>query len=539
MNCETAQCQAEVDVIGPCKHSVKIRCSQKFNEKLILDSCRSPCNTELDCGHTCRGSCGQCKQGRLHIRCKESCSKTLICGHRCKESCSVSCPPCTEKCTIECGHSKCKLKCGTLCAPCAEKCTWRCEHLQCTKLCNEFCDRQLCDQPCKKQLKCEHPCIGICGEPCPKLCRICNKDEVEEIFFGTEDEPDARFIQMVDCPHFIEVTELIKWLKMEASQDANSVQMKTCPKCKAAIRKTKSLNTFIQCALKDIELIKAKTVGEERDNRENQLLLHNKINQKTLDFRSLPMSSIYFREVRSLYSKLWNDTQLIKKRRAASKTTLLKIKNILKILEEISDIFKNTATAKQSKMLNIDVKTIETLENRTLQSLAFLHDFNNSKQHQIDITNEVTFLDAIARILKQANEQPFVETGKRYLKEAFQIALNIGRVTEQTKVEFKKLIDEANKHATGLGISAEEKTMIMNAMGFQQGHWYKCPNGHVYCIADCGGATMESNCNECGAIIGGGGHMLRRDNALATEMDGARQPAWPTNLIRQLEPFME
>jgi hypothetical protein len=55
---------------------------------------------------------------------------------------------------------------------------------------------------------------------------------------------------------------------------------------------------------------------------------------------------------------------------------------------------------------------------------------------------------------------------------------------------------------TGLGISDAERRQIIDAMGMQQGHWYKCPNGHIYVITDCGGAMEESKCNECGALIG-------------------------------------
>jgi len=69
--------------------------------------------------------------------------------------------------------------------------------------------------------------------------------------------------------------------------------------------------------------------------------------------------------------------------------------------------------------------------------------------------------------------------------------------------------------------------MVVQAMGLKQGHWYKCPNGHIYCIGDCGGAMMESRCNECGEIIGGESHRLRSDNTLAREMDGASTSAWP------------
>ena len=30
---------------------------------------------------------------------------------------------------------------------------------------------------------------------------------------------------------------------------------------------------------------------------------------------------------------------------------------------------------------------------------------------------------------------------------------------------------------SGLGISNEERVMIVKAIGLSQGHWYKCPNG--------------------------------------------------------------
>jgi len=43
-----------------------------------------------------------------------------------------------------------------------------------------------------QRLKCGHQCIGLAQEKCPKLCRVCNKDEVTEIFLGHEDDKDAR-----------------------------------------------------------------------------------------------------------------------------------------------------------------------------------------------------------------------------------------------------------------------------------------------------------------------------------------------------------
>ena len=93
------------------------------------------------------------------------------------------------------------------------------------------------------------------------------------------------------------------------------------------------------------------------------------------------------------------------------------------------------------------------------------------------------------------------------------------------KSNLEKLLKEAS--VPGIGIPDYERKMVVQAMGLKQGHWYKCPNGHIYCIGDCGGAMMESRCNECGEIIGGESHRLRSDNTLAREMDGASTSAWP------------
>nr|XP_045606922.1 NFX1-type zinc finger-containing protein 1-like [Procambarus clarkii] len=90
----------------------------------------------------------------------------------------------------------------------------------------------------------------------------------------------------------------------------------------------------------------------------------------------------------------------------------------------------------------------------------------------------------------------------------------------------RNLLKESQKFVGGLGISNEERLEILSAMGFKQGHWYKCPNGHIYCISECGGAMVQSKCPECDATIGGERHQLRGDNAVASEMDGALYSAW-------------
>ena len=67
---------------------------------------------------------------------------------------------------------------------------------------------------------------------------------------------------------------------------------------------------------------------------------------------------------------------------------------------------------------------------------------------------------------------------------------------------------------------------IIKAMGLSRGHWYECPNGHVYAIGECGGAMEESKCPECNAKIGGTQHSLTSGNRLASHFDGASRPAY-------------
>jgi len=173
-----------------CGHTVLGECSGDVK-------CSEACEGILDCGDKCTGTCNDCHMGRMHIRCQRECGRQLFCGHTCNFPCAADCPPCQKSCTNFCVHSRCPKKCYEPCTPCMEPCKWECKHLKCTKLCGEMCNRPPCNEPCEKCLKkCGHPCIGLCGEKCPSLCRICDKEEVCEIFFGTEDEEDARFIQL-------------------------------------------------------------------------------------------------------------------------------------------------------------------------------------------------------------------------------------------------------------------------------------------------------------------------------------------------------
>ncbi len=50
--------------------------------ELHLRNCRESCGGLLNCSHLCKGTCGQCFNGRVHIACNEDCGRSLVCGHK-------------------------------------------------------------------------------------------------------------------------------------------------------------------------------------------------------------------------------------------------------------------------------------------------------------------------------------------------------------------------------------------------------------------------------------------------------------------------
>lgn len=66
--CHLTVCNELVKAKSPCDHTVNIKCSIADKKLKLLDACIETCNVELECGHLCKGSCGRCKYGRLHIR---------------------------------------------------------------------------------------------------------------------------------------------------------------------------------------------------------------------------------------------------------------------------------------------------------------------------------------------------------------------------------------------------------------------------------------------------------------------------------------
>ncbi|XP_060843722.1 NFX1-type zinc finger-containing protein 1-like [Rhopalosiphum padi] len=537
-----------------CGHNkVWVLCCDKdkefrLNSQYLLDKCREPCLQKLNCGDICLGTCGECKQGRLHIPCSEVCNKINPCNHTCKFPCKERCPPCNQKCIYSCVHSKCPRVCGNLCAPCKEKCVWECPHLKCTQICNEICDREPCYESCTLKLKCGHECIGFCGEPCPPLCRICQEEEVTTIIFGNEDEPNARFVYLEDCKHTIESEALSKWM----NQNDKEICLKQCPMCKTPILRTQRFMNQVKVIIEDISIIKSKQYGELDAIKQGKKEIIKSLKSLDINF-----DSNYFSGQNNGYDNikhLWDAfcQPLIASLKYRKKTRLnfsLPAKDI-ESLNFVVDLFKTTSKFKKriEEINDTQKKHIITNHFKWLLEVAFTYPRQLSNQQKHNINMEVARGARILHLFEIMSTPKYkMACGQKiqnsYTTELVDLVENMEALlmscktyTVDSETDIDIITKLINDKFDGLAIiTDEERKMIHDAMstsfldGYRsQGHWCKCPNGHIYVITECGGPMQEAVCPECKVRIGGQNHRHAPGVTVASEMDGANHLMFQT-----------
>ncbi|XP_064087988.1 NFX1-type zinc finger-containing protein 1-like isoform X2 [Macrobrachium nipponense] len=504
----TANCKVQLTSANKCPkgHIINVPC---YNYRTVRGEaawiyCTKPCGAELACGHICKGMCGSCLHGRLHETCSEKCEKPLVCGHICKKACSSSCPPCQEPCPMKCVHSRCAQKCGEPCSHCQERCSNGCTHKKCKDPCWKKCEN-LCEKPCPKKLKCGHKCVGFCGDPCPPLCRTCHREDLTEIFFGSEDDDDARFVLLEDCGHVIEAEGLKAWL----SRDDGEISMKFCPRCKKPVYNNRRNQEAVLAAYENVRQVKNQYFKKKprQAMMDIQKLLDEMEGLEGKDIenirKSLPQVPLF--QVQHIYSTL-SDDQISLYRFQVQ--TLKKIDLVLQSNPSCRDKLKDH---------------LKVIKKRVMKQSHHI-----SPQMVDELTCELQRMSILSAYWEFIKKSEIYKNPKlvKIQIQLEQLMSPTAKFDEEREEEVRKLLQESEKYIGGLGISDEERISILDAMGLKQGHWYKCPNGHIYCITECGGAMVEANCPECGARIGGGSHSLRSDNQVATEMDGAEHPAW-------------
>ncbi|WAR28363.1 ZNFX1-like protein [Mya arenaria] len=480
-----AKCVVIVRKSFECGHSTEVKCCDYSTAK-----CPFPCQALLKCEHRCSGTCGSCLRGRFHNQCSVDCKRILVCGHQCKSACD-DCPPCSRRCENRCPHSYCDNLCGFPCKPCIEPCLWKCKHYKCTNLCSEPCNRPPCNEPCQKLLKCKHPCIGLCGEPCPKQCRICDEQEVTEILFGSEDEPDSRFVCLNDCGHIIEHKALDKYMMM--TNDSNIINFKGCPKCKTPIRKCVRYGSDINECIRNIELVKQQYIGDKKRKKTlSTELFHNLMKEyKTKDTAVYKNGKPCFPPTtRGRAMETLNDCLLELEIGRNIEACVQQLETLTEQYKLAASVFKQAQKFKKLKLsanqdveMKKGVKVLTDFLNETLEKVMIPRLFL-SEQEKEDFERELYRCSWYCKILtveQKLTAKQRVE-GEKYIFEMKGI-LNSEQIRSDSMrekmEETSKLLNDVLK-VDGLDITEEERISIVSAVGLSKGHWFKCPNGREF-----------------------------------------------------------
>lgn len=343
----------------------------------------------------------------------------------------------------------------------------------------------------------------------------------------------------------------------EGSAETSEIQMKCCPRCKTIIRTSYRYGNVLKRTLKDIILVKQKLLNTRTSSKDFADNLQLKIDQ------ALKVNEILRNDLTHLISQLINDGLIqalarVLPRKKEKKMvypsidadTRYMLQVQVDVIEATLGMLQNASKVKANSQpvtnqhfpalsasvkMAVSMKThlLEELLDRTTRVLNLLlnRERFTSQEHQayLDEIGRLDFLRAFYILRSAPNYEVFSRTA--LIQQSTQVenilVKNVKQINEADKKTIKGLLENmAARLNTGLGISDKERTEIVGALGLSQGHWFKCPNGHIYVITECGGAMQEGTCNECGARIGGGSHLLRGDNSLASEMDGARFAAW-------------
>ena len=504
MEC-TRECQEPVTKMLLCGHFAQNECCCRPTSKI---TCQEICPKILSCGHPCSGDCHSCHMGRLHMPCKFFCGRLQPCGHICKFPCIdiYECPPCNKPCSCRdrCNHGKCTNECCEPCDPCKKHCPWRCKHYKCTKKCGEMCDRPRCNHPCTKILpRCLHPCIGLCKEKCPVWCRICDAKQVTKSFFGTESDPDARFIQLEDCGHILEVTGLDQWMDQQDDTKAVEIKFKCCPKCKTSIRRSLRYGNIIKQTLHDMQKVACKkqnlanVIVTDHIREELVLVKHSVHDKEWYNCIQEFIDTIEEKIYDCACSQLGSAPHEID-------TIYFQIKNLPQIFRLLDFTYK---VYKMFEFPKVKIYTT-TIENQVLYLCDFVTKVQYlTKQIKTDIEFEFNHLFSLIQLCQLCDIISITcvisEEDNKLVSDIALHLFNAG-ISSSSKITndhasdiFCKSKSIEYKYEKLGHITKEEKLLNVKTIGLRKGHWHKCTNDHYFCATEHGSDLQIVECPEC------------------------------------------
>jgi hypothetical protein len=295
----------------------------------------------------------------------------------------------------------------------------------------------------------------------------------------------------------------------EQKDDEVAIKLKVCPICQVPIRKNLRYGTSIKQRLEEIEIVKEKIQGSAGEISTSQEQLKALLKSKTLFHQLRPEEFLILQEKLAQKNLSVKDLGLVE--------------NSIRFYDHLANLEGSLEKVHCGEQQSVRTRLEQVHEWLAKKRLSF------SSQELSDLQSEIQRLTYLVNLLMRCK---MAEKVKGSIAEEVSSIRNILEKTSKFTQEDEQLVQKkmdalkTTLPCSGLGISDEERVQIVTAMGVPRGHWFKCPNGHIYVITECGGAMQRSTCPECQEVIGGENHTLERSNHLASEMDGAQHPAW-------------
>lgn len=315
--------------------------------------------------------------------------------------------------------------------------------------------------------------------------------------------------------------------KHSTNTESTIIKLPECPRCRS-IRFTLRYLNHAKTQLKLIDEKKYKQYGDPNENEKNRHDL--KISIK--DLRLKPSLLEIFTSELSISKILYGKMPL-------SADDLLNFKNIWTMYSDLQKVESKIKENKDKGLLQDPLALAHLSYELNKMNGLLYSSYGHGNQRLTELSFESRrvghllnfyLLEKNVKIImqddchdmKKEDLEEIVDLNNQ-LKEI--LFLKIQQCNSDLDLKVENLIKNLKK-LVHVEITQEEKKMIHKAMGLTQGHWFKCPNGHTYCITECGGAMEKSTCPDCKEEIGGTNHSLLSSNTLASDMDGAQFAAW-------------
>ncbi|KEG15635.1 hypothetical protein DQ04_00011020 [Trypanosoma grayi] len=533
-----------------CGHASKVGCTA------VVDLCEEPCS--FWCGH-----------GKP---CGEVCEKAV-------HTCSSGCPAkkCMEPCAWSCPHGACVKKCN--------------------EPCEFGGDKDGCWRRCSEKLPCGHQCCGLCGETCPTFCWDCYVEGVPNTvslaqkvhtFIGDSDEvrlgkPVADdgeppfLVELPCCGSFLPARELLSTFAAKKSEE---VGVHTCPLCRVVLQPMSFRHGgyFIKQQLLAAEKVAARIDEELQKLKKSAECCVDEI----LEY--LAETNVHTGCLEQLRGIIQQTRERLKKQNKFGKG---KPKSGIKLPQtDIPGAFARHCGEifLEKKWISLLLYHLQVLEvglvklrksdsniarnaemlSRAAFSFVKMHDERVGKGtgasemaervRAFCSRNLAELVDDPGNLTKSLpsaqNNEEVKKFAQRvewtsYLHKLAQLPVEVPKALSEhieTAMWFAAhgIAPEEEDRAKQVVLCFSQRKLIAEtvryaakSLGLSAGHWFQCPNGHIYAIGDCGGAMEEGWCPECGAKVGGRQHRLRSDNAFAGHfVDPGATPSWPTALGR-------